>query len=99
MVYPKTIVSDTDNRFMSTFWKELFRLIGTSYHPQTDGQTEIVNKWELECDASGIGIGVVLMQSGHPIAFESHKLREYEQHYSIYDKKMLAIMHALTKFW
>jgi hypothetical protein len=48
---PKTIVSDRDNRFMSTFWQELFRLVGTaltpstSYHPQTDGQTEIVNKW------------------------------------------------------
>jgi hypothetical protein len=48
---PKTIVSDRDSRFMSTFWQELFRLVGTaltpstSYHPQTDGQTEIVNKW------------------------------------------------------
>jgi hypothetical protein len=48
---PKTIVSDRDNRFMSTFWQELFRLVGTaltpstSYHSQTDGQTEIVNKW------------------------------------------------------
>jgi hypothetical protein len=48
---PKTIVSDRDSRFMSIFWQELFRLVGTkltpntSYHPQTDGQTEIVNKW------------------------------------------------------
>jgi hypothetical protein len=36
---PKTIISDRDNRFMSTFWQELFRLVGmklnpsTSYHP------------------------------------------------------------------
>lgn len=48
---PKTIVSDRDRRFMSFFWQELFRLTSTeltpstSYHPQTDGQTEIVNKW------------------------------------------------------
>jgi hypothetical protein len=48
---PKTIISDRDNRFMSTFWQELFRLVGTtltpstSYHPQTNGQTKIVNKW------------------------------------------------------
>jgi len=36
---------------MGGFWHELFRLVGTdltlstSYQPQTDGQTEIVNKW------------------------------------------------------
>ena len=48
---PKTIVSDRDSRFMGRFWKELFRLVGTnltpstSYHPQTDGPTEIVNNW------------------------------------------------------
>jgi len=47
----KYIVSDKDNMFLSAFWQELFRLDGieltlsTSYHPQTDGQTEIVNKW------------------------------------------------------
>ena len=48
---PKTIISDRDSRFMGGFWQELFRLVGTeltpstSYHPQTDGQMEIVNKW------------------------------------------------------
>jgi hypothetical protein len=48
---PKNIVSDKDSRFIGTFWRELFRLVGTeltpstSYYPQTDGQTEIVNKW------------------------------------------------------
>ena len=44
-------MSDRDSRFMSSFWQELFRLTGmeltpsTSYHPQIDRQTEIVNKW------------------------------------------------------
>jgi hypothetical protein len=52
----------------------------------------------LECDASGEGIGAVLMQNKHPIAFESRKLGETERLLSIYDKEMLAIMHALAKF-
>ena len=46
---PKSIISDRDSRFTGRFWTELFKLMGsvlhfsTSFHPQTDGQTERVN--------------------------------------------------------
>jgi hypothetical protein len=52
----------------------------------------------LECDAFGEGISAVFMQGGHPIIFESWKLSQPNILYSIYEKEMLAIMHALTKF-
>ena len=60
---------------------------------------DFTQSFVLECDASGEGIEAVLMQNNHPIAFESRKLKDYERHYSIYDKEMLAIMHVLAKFW
>ncbi|KAH9670137.1 Endonuclease [Citrus sinensis] len=46
---PKSIVSDWDPRFTRCFWTELFKMLGTdlkfltSFHPQTDGQTERIN--------------------------------------------------------
>ena len=47
---PQSLISDRDRIFTSTLWTTLFRLAGTqlrmssSYHPQTDGQTERVNQ-------------------------------------------------------
>jgi transposase InsO family protein len=47
---PTTIISDRGLVFISAFWQSLFKLSGTTlklsstYHPQTDSQTECVNQ-------------------------------------------------------
>src|SRR3954467_3121377 len=47
---PKTIISDRGTQFVSRFWYHLQQALGTqlafstTYHPQTDGQTERVNQ-------------------------------------------------------
>nr|KYP52749.1 Retrovirus-related Pol polyprotein from transposon 17.6 [Cajanus cajan] len=51
--------------------------------------------FELECDALGIGIGVVLLQGGHPIAYFSEKLHGPTLNYPTYDKELYALVRAL----
>jgi hypothetical protein len=54
--------------------------------------------FEVNCDASGIGIGVVLSQEGRPIAFLSEKLSGSKKNYSTYDLDFYAIVQSL-KHW
>jgi hypothetical protein len=49
-------------------------------------------------DTSGQGLGCVLMQDGHVVAYASRQLRKFEEKYLTHDLELAAVVHAL-KIW
>jgi hypothetical protein len=52
----------------------------------------------IYCDATGQGLGCVLKQDGHVVAYGSRQLRKHEEKYPTHDLELAAIVHAL-KIW
>ena len=55
-------------------------------------------QFQLYTDASATGIGAVLEQCGHVIAYTSRALSEPEKNYSVIQKECLAVVHSLKQF-
>src|SRR6185369_4605494 len=61
-------------------------------------QPDITRTFDVYCDASGTGLGCVLMQDRRVIAYASRALRRHEENYATHDLELAAVVHAL-KIW
>jgi hypothetical protein len=61
-------------------------------------QPDSTQPFDVYCDASGTGLGCVLMQNNRVIAYASRAFRDHEQNYPTHDLELAAVIHAL-KIW
>jgi hypothetical protein len=59
---------------------------------------DLQKSFDIYCDASRQGLGCVLMQEGHVIAYAPRQLRKHELNYPTHDLELAAVVHAL-KIW
>jgi hypothetical protein len=50
-------------------------------------------------NALGQGLGCVLMQDGHVVAYASRQLRKHEVNYPTHDLELAVVVHALKIWW
>lgn len=81
---------DCDKAFQKL--KTLLSAAGVLKYPEFD------KKFEVYTDASGFVIGGVLMQDGHPVAYESRKLTGSQPSWLTHEKKLYVVVHCL-KNW
>jgi hypothetical protein len=72
-------------------FKHLKKLLTTS---PVLAQPNTTKLFDVYCDASGTGLGGVLMQEGRVISYSSRQLRRHEEHYPTHDLELAAVVMA-----
>jgi hypothetical protein len=83
-----------DSKCQDSFNQLKFRLMS----PPVLVMPDLQKGFDIDCDACGQGLGCVLMQEGHVIAYVSRQLRKHELNYPTHDLELQAVVHAL-KIW
>eukprot|EP00731_Ephydatia_muelleri_P004796 Em0002g972a len=73
------------------------KLIGAPIlvYPRVDKEA---SKFQLQTDASALGLGAVLEQGGHVIAYASRILTKAEANYSVIQRECLAVVYGIRQF-
>jgi hypothetical protein len=97
IVKPITELLKKGNKYVSSeacdeAFKHLKKLLTTS---PVLAQPDTIKPFDVYCDASGTGLGGVLMQEGQVISYSSRQLRRHEDHYPTHDLELAAVVMAL----
>ncbi|XP_022853628.1 uncharacterized protein LOC111375074 [Olea europaea var. sylvestris] len=85
---PKNIHEVRSFHDLATFYRRFIKGLSTI-------MASITEFFEVECDVSGVGIGGVLSQESHPIAYFNEKLNDAKQRYSTYNKELYIVVQEL----
>jgi hypothetical protein len=97
---PMTELLEKDKKFEWTFacedsFQELKKRLTTALILV---MPDMEKPFSIYCDVSGQGLGCVLMQDGHVVAYALRQLRKHEAHYPTHDLELADVVHAL-KIW
>ncbi|WVZ79724.1 hypothetical protein U9M48_027272 [Paspalum notatum var. saurae] len=76
-------------------FRELKRLLTTA---PVLAQPDVTKPFDVYCDASGQGLGCVLMQEGRVIAYASRQLRKHETNYPTHDLELAAVTLSVGQY-